>query len=115
MTNLPPNNPADLREISTRNQHARHIIAGFSFALPALADVWRFLDQALTDTLALAAEVIRQRAEIAAIRLDRANLLAAIRAALAAARDGEADPLAYLRDELDDRAGRPTAPGDADE
>ena len=100
MTNLPPNNPADLREISTRNQHARHIIAGFSFALPALADVWRFLDQALTDTLALAAEVIRQRAEIAAIRLDRANLLAAIRATLAAHHDGERDPLAYLRDEL---------------
>ena len=53
MTNLPPNNPANLREISTRNQHARHIIAGFSLALPALTDVWRFLDQALTDTLAL--------------------------------------------------------------
>ena len=41
------------------------------------------------------------------MRLDRANLLAAIRAALAAARDGEADPLAYLRDELDDRSADP--------
>ena len=58
------------------------------------------LDQALTDTLALSAEIIRQRAEIAAIRLDRANLLAAIRATLAAHHDGERDPLAYLRDEL---------------
>ena len=67
---------------------------------PAVTDVWRLLDQALTDTLALAAEIIRQRAEIAAIRLDRANLLAAIRATLAAHHDGERDPLAYLRDEL---------------
>ena len=100
MTNPPRNNPPSLREISTRNQHARHIIAGFSLALPALTDVWRFLDQALTDTLTLAAEVIRQRAEIAAIRLDRANLLAAIRATSAAHHDGERDPLAYLRDEL---------------
>jgi hypothetical protein len=29
-----------------------------------------------------------------------ADLLAAVRAALGAAREGEADPLAYLRDEL---------------
>jgi hypothetical protein len=64
--------------------------------------------QALTDTLTLAAEISRQRTALAAVRLDQANLLAAIRAALAAHRDGEADPLAYLRDELDDRVSRPT-------
>ena len=40
-------------------------------------------------------------AELEAVRLDRANLLAAIRAALAAADEGEPDPLGYLRDELD--------------
>jgi hypothetical protein len=58
--------------------------------------------------------VARLTAELAATRLDRANLLAAIRATLAASADGEADPLAYLRDELsdpqdiaDDRARRP--------
>ena len=33
-------------------------------------------------------------------RLDRANLLAAARATIAAHHDGEPDPLAYLRDEL---------------
>ena len=33
-------------------------------------------------------------------RLESANRLAAMKAALHAARDGEADPLAYLRDEL---------------
>src|SRR5450631_1597315 len=111
MTHLRHGNPINLQEISTRNRHARHIIAGFSLALPTLAEIWRFLDQALTDTLTLAEEISRQRTDLAAARLDRANLLAAIRAALAAHRDGEADPLAYLRDELDDRASRPTGTG----
>jgi hypothetical protein len=35
------------------------------------------------------------------VRLDRANLLAAIRATLAADGEGEPDPLGYLRDEID--------------
>ncbi len=39
------------------------------------------------------------------MRLDRASLLAAMRAAIEADADGEADPLAYLRDELP--TGRP--------
>jgi hypothetical protein len=51
----------------------------------------------------LSAEVARLTAELAAIRLDMANLLAAVRAALAAHADGEADPLYYLRDELNAR------------
>jgi hypothetical protein len=38
--------------------------------------------------------------ELAAARLISANRLAAIRAALSAASDGESDPLAYLRDQL---------------
>jgi hypothetical protein len=38
--------------------------------------------------------------------MDRANLLAAMRAALAAHADGDADPLSYLRDELAELAGR---------
>ena len=69
----------------------------------------------LPTLLTLTAEISRQRTDLAAVRLDRANLLAAIRAALAAHRDGEADPLAYLRDELDDRAAALRAPGGADE
>jgi len=111
MTHLRHGNAINLQEISTRNRHARHIIAGFSLALPTLTDVWQLLDQALTDTATLTAEISRQRTDLAAVRLDRANVLAAIRAALAAARDGEADPLAYLRDELDDRASRLTGAG----
>ena len=37
----------DLQQISTRNTHARHIVAGCASALPALADMWRHLDAAL--------------------------------------------------------------------
>jgi hypothetical protein len=49
---------------------------------------------------ALTAEIARLNAELRAVRLDRANLAAAGRATLAASRDGEPDPLSYLRDEL---------------
>jgi hypothetical protein len=69
--------------------------------------VWRYLSAALADTSRLVAEVVRLRADLAAVRLDRANLLAAIRATLAAHRDGETDPLGYLRDELADRPADP--------
>jgi hypothetical protein len=47
------------------------------------------------------ADLRRARAELEAVRLDRANLLAAIRATLAAHGEGEPDALGYLRDELD--------------
>jgi hypothetical protein len=69
--------------------------------MPTLADMWRYVQDALNDTAALSAEITRLSAEVEHSRLDRANLLAAIRAALAAHADGEADPLWYLRDELD--------------
>jgi hypothetical protein len=55
----------------------------------------------------LLAEVIRLSAALAAARLESANRLAAIRAALGAAADGETDPLAYLRDQLADETGIP--------
>jgi hypothetical protein len=100
VTDTPPDHTIDLQEISTRNQNARHIIAGFSLALPTLTEIWHLLDQALTDAVPLTAEIIWQRAEIREIRLDRANLIAAIRATLSAHHDGERDPLWYLRDEL---------------
>ena len=82
------------REITTRNDVARNIIAGFAAVMPTLAGVWRFVDTALADVPAVLAE-------LEAVRLDRANLLAAIRACLAARAEGEPDPLGYLRAELD--------------
>ena len=88
------------REITTRNDIARDIIAGFAAVTPTLAGVWRFVDTALADVSAVLAELGRVRAELEAVRLDRANLLAAICACLAAHAEGEPDPLGYLRAEL---------------
>jgi len=92
--------------ITTRADVARDIIAGFAAVTPTLAGVWRLVDAALADLPAVLADLGRARAELEAVRLDRANLLAAIRATLAADAEGESDPLGYLRDELDS-AGSP--------
>jgi hypothetical protein len=91
----------DLQEASDRNRHARHIVAGFSRATPALADLWQQIEDSLVDTPVLISEITRLHSELKAVRLDRANLAAAGRATLAAYHDGEPDPLSYLRDELD--------------
>jgi hypothetical protein len=88
-------------ETTLRNDIARDIIAGFAAVTPTLAGAWRLIDAALADLPAALTELGRNRAELEAVRLDRANLLAAIRATLAADADGDADPLGYLRDELD--------------
>jgi hypothetical protein len=100
MPNTNPNPDIDLHEISTRNTFARNVLAGFTSAWPALADWWRAVDDALSDTVALATQVTRLSADLEHARLDRANLCAAMRATLAAHADGEPDPLWYLRDEL---------------
>jgi hypothetical protein len=100
MSNTHPAPDIDLQQISTRNDQARHIVAGCAQAMPTLADMWRYLEAALDDTAALAALATRLSAELESTRLDRANLRAAMRAALAAHADGEPDPLWYLRDEL---------------
>jgi outer membrane murein-binding lipoprotein Lpp len=96
-----PNPGIDLHQINARNDQARHIVAGCASALPTLADRWRAIDQALSDAVLLSALVTRLSAELDRVRLDRANLRAAMRAALAAHADGEPDPMWYLRDELD--------------
>jgi hypothetical protein len=56
---------------------------------------------AVADTPVLLAELSRLRSLLALVRAMHANLLAAARATIAATRDGEADPMYYLRDELD--------------
>jgi hypothetical protein len=85
------------------------LVAGCASVMPTLAAMWRYVQDALNDTPALSVEITRLSAEVEHSRLDRANLLAAMRAALAAYADGEADPLWYLRDELD----TPENPADA--
>ena len=92
--------------LTTRNDIARDIVAGFAAVTPHLAGIWRIIDQALADLPPVLADLGRARAELEAVRLDRANLLAAIRATLGADAEGEPDPLGYLRDELDS-AGAP--------
>ena len=56
---------------------------------------------AVADTPVLLAELSRVRSLLALVRAMHANLLAAARATIAATRDGEADSMYYLRDELD--------------
>lgn len=55
---------------------------------------------AVADIPVLLAELSRIRSLLALVRMTHANLLAAARATIAAAREGEADPLFYLVDEL---------------
>lgn len=86
--------------VTIRNDIARDIIAGFAAVTPHLVGIWRILDQALADLPAVLADLGRARTELEAVRLDRANLQAAIRATLSADAEGEPDPLGYLRDEL---------------
>jgi predicted DNA-binding ribbon-helix-helix protein len=103
MTSQHPHSRIKIEEIAARNETARRMIAGFSAQMPVLADFWQHVDTALADNLTLSAEVTRLNAELAAARLDRANLLAAMRAAIAAQADREPDPLYYIRDELSAR------------
>ncbi len=56
--------------------------------------------RAISDIARLIVQIYEVYAALAAERLRSANLEAAIRAALGAYDDGEADPLAYLRDEI---------------
>jgi outer membrane murein-binding lipoprotein Lpp len=100
MPNTHPEPIINLQQISTRNTHARHIVAGCASALPTLAGMWHELDDALTDAVTLAAQITRLSADLERTRLEAANLRAAMRAALAAHAEGELDPLWYLRDEL---------------
>ena len=91
---------SDLLEAISRNSHARRIVTGFSRATPTLADLWQHIDQSLSDVPILTAEITRLNDQLRAARLDRANLAAAGRATLAASRDGDPDPLSFLRAEL---------------
>jgi len=96
-----------------RSDNARRVIAGFRSALPAMSVMWEQVDRALADVPALGGVIARLTAELTGIRRDRANLLAAMRATIGAHADGEADPLWYLRDELDARQQRPQRDGEA--
>lgn len=91
MTDTPPEPQTNLREVATRNRIAHEIVTG---------EIWQYIETALSDVPALVAEVETLRTAIDATRLNRANLAAAALATIAAHREGEPDPLSYVRDEL---------------
>ena len=111
MPDTPANVHINVQEVTTINETAQHIVAGFPRSMPLLADTWRFLESALNDVPLLVAEISRLAAELQDTRLDRANLLAAARATLVAHHEGDSDPLYYLRDELNARRSLPPDPG----
>jgi hypothetical protein len=74
-------------------------------------DIWGYLTEALNDVPALSAEIARLSDALRRARLDRANLIAAAHATIAADHDHERDPLSYLRDELDALASPPESTG----
>ena len=101
-----PDSGISLEAVYARNDIARRIVAQALSVLPAASELWSQVDRALADVPALGAVIGRLAAQLADTRMDRANLLAAMRATIAAQADGEADPLYYLRDELDARQER---------
>jgi hypothetical protein len=90
-----------IQEAKTRNLVARGVLAAVAESIPQLSRQWECLYAALCDTPVLISEVIDLRAEIEELYLHWADLAAAARAALFACRDGEPDPLSYLRDEME--------------
>lgn len=98
MTHTPQQPRIDLQEVANRNRTARELLAGIQAGSPS--QVWQSVRTALADIPALSTEVARLRADLVAARLDRANLAAAALATITAHREGEPDPLSYLRDEL---------------
>ncbi|MFI9843818.1 hypothetical protein ACIHFD_42735 [Nonomuraea sp. NPDC051941] len=100
MTQRHPYPHADLQGAATRNTTAAELLTAFAKSAPALDHLWRHIFDALADAPALITEIDQLRAELATARYQRANLIAAIRATLAAHDEGEYDPLFYVRDEL---------------
>ena len=109
MPKIAPYSAIDIPEVMSRNMAARDIVSGFASAMPTLSVAWLLLQAALADTRDLATEVTRLSAELAAARLHHANALAAMRATIGAKRDGEPDPLYYIRDELSASQNLPEA------
>lgn len=100
-----PESGMNLHAVYVRNDNALRVIAGFASALPAMSEMWEQVDRALGDVPVMGAVIARLTAELAGMRMDRANLLAAMRAAIAAHADGEPDPLWYIRDAIEDAGG----------
>jgi hypothetical protein len=99
-----PNQPVDLQETLTRYTSAIQTINASPLARILLrARVAAAIATALDAIPGLCQEVQHLRVTLNLASLDHANLIAAARSTLVAERDGEPDPLWYLRDELAER------------
>jgi hypothetical protein len=101
-----PETGINLHAVYVRSDNALRIVAGFASQIPALSAMWQQVDRALADVPVMGAAIARLTAELAGTRLDRANLLAAMRAAIAAQADGEPDPFWYIRDAIEHSGGQ---------
>jgi hypothetical protein len=115
VTNTDPYSTVNIPEAMNRNRAAQDIVSGFARATPTLSPAWRYIETALADARDLATEVARLAAELADARLRYANAIAAMRATFSAQRDGEPDPLYYLRDELRASQNAPERRAEADD
>ena len=59
MPNTDPHTDINLQEVNARNDNARYIVADCAAAMPTLTDMWRYLQDAPDDTLAVSAEITR--------------------------------------------------------
>lgn len=95
-----PCRTVNLGDVAARAQNAQHVLTGICLAMPGMDGLCRHVRDSLADIAPMATEIGCLRRDLARTRLDRANLAAAGRATVTAQRQGEADPLSYLRDEL---------------
>jgi len=95
-----PCKTVDLDDVAVRAHNAGHVLTGICLAMPALDGLCRHVRDSFADGPPMAAEIGCLRRDLARTRLCRANLAAAGRATVTAERQGEADRLSYLRDEL---------------
>jgi hypothetical protein len=100
-----PESAINLYAVYARNDNASRIITGFMAAMPAVSEMWQQVDRALADVPAMGSVIARLTAELAGARMDNANLLAAMRAAIGAHADGEPDPFWYIRDAIENAGG----------
>jgi len=103
--------PVNLSETLTNYANAVEMIHGHLIMRVAFRTRRGVALAAALDTIpALCSEAQHLRTMFALARLDHVNLVAAARATVRADRDGERDPLWYLRDELAARGQFPVNP-----
>jgi len=104
---IPTTQPNDYPDIDLQEAADTYDQAAAAARQSPLSRLWlrsptgRKIARALDLIPVLAAQVSRLRDRLARAVSDLGNLTAAARATLGAQRDGEHDPLYYLRDELD--------------